>query len=112
MKANDYQDLLDTHLLPLGEAIGGQFWIFHQDNATIHVANSTWEWFLQNGVQVMDWPANSPDLNPMENLWAILCCSVYADGKQYTYHRTESHHYIFLGKHRGIHAAETCRQHV
>ena len=28
MKANDYQDLLDTHLLPFGEAIGGPFWFF------------------------------------------------------------------------------------
>ena len=68
MKANDYQDLLDTHLLPFGEAIIGPFWILQQDNATIQVANSTWEWFLQNGVHVMDWPANSSNLNPMENL--------------------------------------------
>ena len=68
MKANDYQDLLDTHLLPFGEAIGGPFWIFKQGYATIHVANSTWEWFLQNGVHIMNWPANSLDLNPMENL--------------------------------------------
>ena len=28
MKTNDYQDLLDTHLLPFGEAIGGPVWIF------------------------------------------------------------------------------------
>ena len=78
------QDLLDTHLLPFGETIGGPFWIFQQDNATIHVASSTWEWFLQYGVHVIDLPANSLDLNPMENLWAMLCRSVYADGKQYT----------------------------
>ena len=77
----DYQDLLDTHLLPFGE---GLFWIFHHENSTIHVANSTLVWCLQNGVHVMDWPANSPDLNPMDNLWAILCRSIYADGKQYT----------------------------
>jgi hypothetical protein len=40
MKANDYPDLLDTHLLPLGEAIGGPFWIIQQYNAAIHIANS------------------------------------------------------------------------
>ena len=51
MKAN-YQDLID--LLPLGEAIEGPFWIFQQDNATIHVANSIWKWFLQNGEHIMD----------------------------------------------------------
>jgi hypothetical protein len=31
----------------------------------------------------MDWPALSPDLNPIENLWGILAREVYADGKQY-----------------------------
>jgi hypothetical protein len=77
MKANDCQDLLDIHILPFGKVIRGPFWIFQQDSATIHVANSTWEWFLQNEVHVIDWPANSPDLNPMENVWAILCRSVY-----------------------------------
>jgi hypothetical protein len=54
MKTNDCQDLLDTQILPIREAIGSPFWIFQQDNATIHVANSTWEWFLENGVHVID----------------------------------------------------------
>ena len=49
MNATDYQD----HL-PFGEAIGGPVWIFQQDNASIHVANSTWECFFQNGVNGMD----------------------------------------------------------
>ena len=57
------------------------FWIFQQDNASIRVANSAWEWLSQN--VVMEWAAYSPDLNPMENLWGILCRTVYADGKPY-----------------------------
>ena len=83
MNATDCQDLLDIHLLPFVEAIGCPFWIFQQDSASIHVANLTWEWFLQNGVHALELTANSPDLNPMENLWGILCRTVYADGKQY-----------------------------
>ena len=45
MNATDYQDLLDIHLLSFGEAIGGPFWLFQQDDS-IHVANSIWECFF------------------------------------------------------------------
>ncbi len=42
--------------------------IFQQDLAPTHTAKSTKSWLNDHGVGVLDWPANSPDLNPIENL--------------------------------------------
>ncbi len=42
--------------------------IFQQDLAPAHTAKSTKSWLNDHGAGVLDWPANSPDLNPIENL--------------------------------------------
>ncbi len=45
--------------------------IFQQDLAPAHTAKSTKSWLNDHGVGVLDWPANSTDLN-IENLWGIV----------------------------------------
>lgn len=79
-----YQEVLQANLLREGPKIAGRGWIFQQDNAPIHSSRSTTAWLEQKRVRTMDWPARSPDLNPMENLWGLLARKVYAHGKQYS----------------------------
>uniref|UniRef100_A0A8C2J7U8 Tc1-like transposase DDE domain-containing protein n=1 Tax=Cyprinus carpio TaxID=7962 RepID=A0A8C2J7U8_CYPCA len=68
-----YVDLLQqASLLTEGPRLCGNDWVFQQDNAALHNALLTKDFFQENNVALLDHPACSPDLNPIENIWGWM----------------------------------------
>ena len=73
INSDKYKDILANYLLPIlsnSDCQAGR--VFHQDFALCHISKKMQTFFSQTGITLLDWPGYSLDLNPIENLWAII----------------------------------------